>query len=148
MKTPGLQKQPLDPQRIRRVPASGFSWIDRRFVREGFLERLPAEPILFYFFLVAVSDARGLSFYAEGTIARLLKLSVEQVVQSRARLLSAQLILYAYPLYQVLPLPPVPEAASRPVAPGGNSPRGAEPTSLEEILRMAAERGLGRGMRS
>ena len=148
MKAPRLQKAPLDPGRIRRVPASGFSWIDRRLVREGFLDPLPAEAILLYFFLVAVSDAGGLSFYADPTVARMLKLSIEQLVQSRARLLDAQLILYAYPLYQVLPLPE--KSAPRPTAVPRRqeSPRGGEPISLEEMLRIAAERGLGVGRRS
>jgi len=137
MKTPRLQKEPLDPRRIRRVPVSGFSWIDRRFIREGFLEPLPAEAILLYFFLLAVSDARGLSFYADATVARWLKLSVEEVVQARARLLAAELILYAYPLYQVLPLPQAPKG--RPQVPSSlGARRGGPPLSLAEILKIAA----------
>ena len=148
MKSPQFQKTPLDSRRIRQLPASGFSWIDRRFVRQGFLHPLPAQAILLYFFLVAVSDAQGLSFYADATIARLLKLSIEEVVQSRARLLSAQLILYTYPLYQVLALPAAPVGASRQKDPPAQRPHEGEPVSLQEILRMAAERGLGVGRRS
>ena len=97
-----VKKEPIDPERVRRIAAEGFSWIDRRFVREGFMERLPPEAILFYFFLVAVGDARGLSFYADPSISRKLKLNPEELSQSRARLIDADLILYRYPLYQVL----------------------------------------------
>jgi hypothetical protein len=139
MKTPRLQKQPLDPRRIRHLPASGFSWIDRRLVREGFLEPLSAEAILLYFFLLAVSDAEGLSFYADPTVARILKLSIEDVVQARARLLDAQLILYAYPLYQVLPLPQAAKAPP-PAASSLGARRGGPPLSLGEILKVAAQK--------
>ena len=100
-----INKKPIDPERIRRIPPEGFSWIDRRFVGEGFVQSLPAEAILLYFFLVTVSDAEGLSFYADPTISAILKLNAQELSQSRARLISAELILYRYPIYQVSSLP-------------------------------------------
>ena len=140
-KPPKVHKEPIDPERVRRIPAEGFSWLDRRFVREGFIERLPCEAILLYWFLVSVSDSRGLSFYSEATISRILKLNAEEISQARARLISADLILYRYPLYQVLALP-----AKRRTAPARRSP---SPTprpgdrgglaSLREILQLARE---------
>jgi hypothetical protein len=132
-----VEKQPIDPQRVRRVPAQGFSWIDRRFVRDGFIEHLPPEAILLYFFLAAVSDARGISFYADPTISKILKLGPEELSQSRARLVDAELILYRYPLYQVLSLPP------KRTGPAFRSPsparcrRGGDPVPLSEILQTA-----------
>jgi hypothetical protein len=138
----GVKKAPIDPRCVRRPPRSGFSWIDRRLLRDGFLEPLPAEAILLYFFLVAVSDASGLSFYADPTVARILKLSIEDVVQSRARLLSAKLILYAHPLYQVLPLPDAPSGRAQ-TPPSLGAQRGGPPLSLAEILRLAAENCAG-----
>jgi hypothetical protein len=140
MKSTTVEKRPIDPGRIRQVPPSGFSWIDRRFVREGFLARLPPEANLLYFFLVAVSDSQGLSFYADFTVGRMLKLNAEQLTQARARLLDAKLVLYAYPLYQVLPLPAAP-ARPRSEGPGPTGPRrGGDPISLAEILAMARAR--------
>ena len=100
-----IKKEPIDPTRLRKVPREGFSWIDRRFVRGGFTDELPGEAILLYLFLMAVSDLHGLSFYADPTVCRILKLNAEQVTQARARLVTAELILYRYPLYQVLALP-------------------------------------------
>jgi hypothetical protein len=126
-------KIPIDPKRLRVIPSSGFSWIDRRFVRDGFLERLPAEASLLYFFLAAVSDAQGLSFYSDPAIAKLLRLDHEQIVQSRARLISAALILYRYPLYQVLPLPEVAREKFEPRAKVRERPAG-DPTLLADIL--------------
>jgi hypothetical protein len=137
-----VHKEPIDAQRLRQIPKEGFSWIDRRFIREGFSDPLPPQALLLYFFLVAVGDARGLSFYAEGTIRKILKLDAEELSQARSRLISAGLILYRYPLYQVLELPPRPVATSKPapVRPFRNGEISGEPTSLAEILRMASER--------
>ena len=132
-----VKKDPIDPDRLRRVPQAGFSWIDRRFVREGFVEALPPEAILLYFFLVAVSDAQGLSFYADPTIGRLLKLPQDELIRARATLRARGLILHRHPLYQVLPLPEKREAPP-PASPP--PPRGGEPLSLGEILERALRR--------
>lgn len=129
-----VKKEPIDPARLRIVPRGGFSWIDRRFVREGFIERLAGEAILLYFFLVAVSDARGLSFYADPTTGKILKLDLADLTRARAYLIAAGLILYRYPLYQVLPLPEKPKSPPRPP---DTPPRGGEAVSLGEILERA-----------
>ena len=132
-----VKKRPIDPERLRTIPPEGFSWIDRRFVREGFIERLPLEAISLYFFLLAVADAHGLSFYADPTIASKLKLSAEELNRARARLIDAELILYRYPLYQVLPLPERREAPAFRSPSPARSRRGGDPLSLGEILHMA-----------
>jgi hypothetical protein len=98
-------KAPIDPDRIRSIPPEGFSWIDRRFVRDGFIMPLGRDAILLYLFVVAVSDAHGISFYADPTLGKLLKLTVDELTRARTQLIDQELILYRYPLYQVLPLP-------------------------------------------
>lgn len=141
-----IPKEPLDHQRLRRLPPQGFSWIDRRFVREGFIEDLPPEAILLYFFLVAVSDAQGLSFYADPTISRILKLNAEELSQARTRLVDRALILYKYPLYQVLSLPrkrePPKHASSSAFSPT-RTQRGGEPIALNEFLKLALRKAQG-----
>jgi hypothetical protein len=99
-----IQKRLLAPDRVRRPPSDGFSWVDRRFLRE-YAPRLPGDAILLYFFLTAVSDQQGLSFYADATIAVRLRLSEQHVAQARDELLSLDLIAYQPPLTQVLSLP-------------------------------------------
>ena len=134
MKAKRVEKRPIDPTRLRHIPSSGFSWIDRRFVRAGFLEELPAEAILLYLFLVAVSDAEGLSSYSDPTLSRLLKIDAQELSQSRSRLVDRELILYRYPLYQVLPLSSARPPASSPAA----APRrGGEPMSIREFFAEA-----------
>ena len=137
MSTVRTSKRPLDPDRIRKPTAQGFSWIDRRFVRDGWIDRLPKDALLLYFFLVAVSDKDGLSFYADLTVSRILALRKEELCEARTWLLKAGLILHDHPIYQVLPLSP--RGPAIPPAPRAH-PENREPgelTSLGEILRHA-----------
>ena len=138
-----VKKKPIDHERIRSVPAEGFSWIDRRFVREGFIEPLAPQAILLYLFLVAVSDARGLSFYADPTISKMLKLDAEELSQVRARLVSGKLILYEYPLYQVLPLPPKVGNLRSTSSAASRVRRGGDPTPLSALLELVITKASG-----
>lgn len=99
-----IHKQILDPQRIRRIPAQGFSWIDRRFLRQHAAD-LSHDALLLYFFLAAVADQHGLSFWSDVCTAVRLRLSEPQVVQARQELLTHDLIAFRSPLTQVLSLP-------------------------------------------
>ncbi|RPJ12038.1 MAG: hypothetical protein EHM36_00235 [Deltaproteobacteria bacterium] len=100
-------KRLLLPDRVRKIEGS-FSWIDHRFVTEGFLLDLSMIEILLYLFLVAVSDRNGLSFYHDDRIASLLKIDLPALGRSREVLVRRSLIAYDCPLYQVLSLPPKP----------------------------------------
>ena len=142
-----VKKVPIDPDRVRKIPREGFSWIDRRFVRMGFIDRLPGEAILLYFFLIAVCDAQGLSFYADPTVGKILKLDPEQLNQARSWLRKAELILYHYPLYQVLELPREKKIPPRPCPFPGHSrvrSRGGDPAPIGELIKNLLE---GKGSR-
>lgn len=99
-----IQKRVLIADRVRRPPADGFSWLDRRFLRE-FASRLSGEAVCLYFFLAAVSDKQGLSFYADSTIAVRLRMREGILVRAREELIDFDLIAYQPPLTQVLSLP-------------------------------------------
>jgi hypothetical protein len=99
-----IHKQILISERVRRPPKDGWSWIDRRFVREH-APRLSHEAILLYFFLAAVSDKDGLSFYGDASIAVRLRMSETVVVRARDELVAADLLAYRAPLVQILSLP-------------------------------------------
>jgi len=103
--------QPLDPQRVRKIQGS-FSWIDHRFITGGFLEPLTPLEILFYFFLVAVGDRQGLSFYHDDRLGRLLKIDLAALGKARRGLIEQSLLAYDPPLYQVLALPPQPQTVT------------------------------------
>ena len=66
-----IKKRILVPNRIRRIDG-GFSFIPHRFLTDGFLSALDQKEILFYLFLVLVSDRNGLSFYSYDVICTLL----------------------------------------------------------------------------
>jgi hypothetical protein len=110
-----IEKRILVPQRVRRPPASGWSWVDRGFLREH-AEQLSRPAVLLYFFLTAAADRHGLSFYSDGATAALLRLTVQAVVEAREELLAHDLVAYERPLTQVLSLPT--HAVRRQTAPG------------------------------
>jgi hypothetical protein len=99
------RKRVLHPDRLRRVPPQ-FSWIDQRLVREGYVERCDIHALGLYLVLVTVADARGVSYYGDSTLARLLSRPTARVLQARADLIRLELIAYERPLYQVLSLDP------------------------------------------
>jgi hypothetical protein len=76
-----IPKRILVPARLRRPPATGWSWVDRRFVREH-MDHLSREAVLLYFFLSAVADRHGLSFYGGGTLATLLRMTLPALVEA------------------------------------------------------------------
>lgn len=127
-----MQKKILRPERLRQVPAQ-FSWIDQRLVRENFLRYGEPAAWALYLVLVTVADAQGLSYYSEATLGRLLQLDLLQLAQARQQLVSADLLAYQKPLYQVLALPPAPAAIS--------SPRAGQSLSAGDILRRALTGG-------
>ena len=100
-----IHKQVLLPDRVRRPPAEGWSWIDRRFLSDH-APRLSYDAILLYFFLVAVSDKHGLSFYRDATVAVRLRMEEQAVVRAREELVTEDLVAYRTPLTQVLSLRP------------------------------------------
>jgi len=117
-----IQKQVLVPDRVRRPPREGWSWIDRRFLREH-APRLSHEAIFVYLFLAAVSDQKGLSFYNDASIAVRLRIGEQAVVRARDELVREDLVAYRAPLTQVLSLP------------DGNRVERGGLTSLSEMFR-------------
>lgn len=104
-----VQKRILNSNRIRIIPKQGFSWIDRRFLRDGFAETLSGPELLLYWFLCSVADQHGLSFYSDRRIGLILKLLPTSIDQARRGLIRNDLIRYHAPLYQVLSLPEIPQ---------------------------------------
>ncbi len=110
-------KQPIYPERMRRVPAR-FSWVDQRLVRNRHLDRLDVVAAALYLFLITVADARGLSWYGDASTARRLSIDCACLRRARGDLIRAGLLAYAKGLYQVLALDdPLPLPAPRHVAP-------------------------------
>jgi len=123
-----ITKRILVPNRLRRPPATGWSWTDGRFVREH-MDHLSREAVLLYFFLSAVADVNGLSFYGDGTVAARLRMPLPSLFQARDELLARDLIAHEARFTQVLSLlPPLPRRCSEP---------GTGLMQLGDILRRA-----------
>lgn len=99
-----VAKRVLDPERLRQVPEH-FSWLDHRLVREHYIEKADVCAWALYLFLVTVGDVHGLSYYADTTLARRLRLAPERLARARRDLIEQGLIAFDPPLYQVLSLP-------------------------------------------
>jgi hypothetical protein len=102
-----IQKRVLVAERLRRPPSTGWSWMDRRFVREH-AAQLSRDAVQLYFFLAAVSDGQGLSFYGDPAVAALLRMPLDTLVRARDELIANDLVAWQAPLTQVLSLPVVP----------------------------------------
>jgi len=102
---PKSRPHPPRPDRRRSIRGS-FSWIDHRFLREGFDEGLTRLEKLLYFVLVAVSNQDGVSFYSDARLAELLDARFpHELVSARNELVARDLIAYEGGIYQVLDLP-------------------------------------------
>jgi hypothetical protein len=123
-----IPKRVLVPDRLRRPPATGWSWVDRRFMREH-MAYLSRDATLLYFVLCAVADKHGMSFYADGTLAVMLQVPLRALVQARDELLARDLIAHEVRFTQVLSWPP--PLKQRRLEPGGGL------MQLGEILRRA-----------
>ena len=129
-----MQKRLLVPSRVRRVPRQ-FSWVDQRLVRDRHIARCDPDALALYLFLVTVADARGLSFYADASIGRLLSLSPQGLEQAREALIGAGPIAYEAALYQVLALEPATPTPPSPATPSPRAP--GELRAMREVLRQA-----------
>ncbi|PIP37058.1 MAG: hypothetical protein COX19_17665 [Desulfobacterales bacterium CG23_combo_of_CG06-09_8_20_14_all_51_8] len=121
-----MHKRLICPQRIRKVPKQ-FSWVDHRLVRDHYIDQCGHAAAKLYLFLVTVADAKGLSYYADRSIARRLSFNDDDLQRARSELIRSGLIAWEKPLYQVLSIEPMP--APRPARPAG------EPQLLANIFR-------------
>jgi hypothetical protein len=94
-------RQPVDPDRVRRLPEH-FAWADHRL--RDLLHRLTLEEIALLFFLHLAADKSGCSFWSDASIAKRLSLEVGAVSEARIGLVRKGLVAYRYPLFQILPV--------------------------------------------
>ena len=144
---PRSRPQPPRPDR-RRSNRGTFSWIDHRFLREGFDQGLTRLEKLLYFILVAVSNQDGVSFYSDARLAELLDIRFSHELEAaRSELVARDLIAYEGGIYQVLDLP-----ADSPRKARGSSPplpeHAARSSSSLPRLRKNALRDAASGLES
>jgi hypothetical protein len=139
------RKTVLVPQRLRLVPAQ-FSWIDHALVQRHLIDRCDALAAKLYLFLVTVADARGLSYYGQGTLLARLRCSHSDLAAARQQLVELDLVAYRAPLYQVLSLSAgalVPPANASTSVSSQDPRRSDGPVSLSELLQQLERRRDG-----
>jgi hypothetical protein len=103
-----IRRDPIRPERVRRIGPDGFAFVPNRFLRDGFFAALrPAEREL-YFLLVVAGDRHGLSYYHYDSICSLLQMELETYLHARNALIERDLIAYDGTRFQVLSLPEQP----------------------------------------
>jgi hypothetical protein len=107
-----VTRDPIRPERVRRIGPDGFAFVPNRFLRDGFFAALgPAEREL-YFLLVLAADRAGLSYYHYDSICSLLQMELETYLHARNALIERDLIAYDGTCFQVLSLPERPGPAT------------------------------------
>jgi hypothetical protein len=124
-----MNKKLLAPERLRQLP-SQFSWIDQQLVRGGHLRDCDHSAWALYLFLATVADSQGLSYYSEASICQWLRIDQTPLQTIRQQLITAGLLAYQKPLYQLLALP-------KPVV-LVEEPRTGQIRSIGELLRKVA----------
>lgn len=85
--------------------ARSYSIVDHQVLHGGYLHRLSHQALALYLFLVVVGDREGRSFYAERTIADILRLTPSEWWGSLQELIKSNLIEYRRPYFWVKDLP-------------------------------------------
>ena len=103
-----ISRQPILPDRVRRIAGQGFSFIPHRFLRGGFLASLTPNELNLYIFLVLAGDRHGISFYHYDKICTLLRIPLHFYIEARNALIHKDLIAFDGTRFQVLSLPDKP----------------------------------------
>jgi hypothetical protein len=133
-----FQAKPIIPDRIRNIRQCTFGWVDHNFLHRGFLNRLSADELLLYYFLITVADRYGVSFYDYERICQLLKLEADDYLRALQRLCERSLIAAKNGVFQVLTLPKTaPTQLKTPLSSNRSSANDFH--SLREIFRTLGE---------
>jgi hypothetical protein len=102
-----IKRKILNLDRVRRIEG-GFSFIQHRFLTDGFFASLNPHELLLYFLLVLAGDRNGISFYSYDKICTLLQMNLERYIMARDDLIDKDLIAFDGTIFQVLDLPAKP----------------------------------------
>lgn len=132
----------LRPER-RRDLEPPFGWIPMRLLTSGWLQKLSQRAKLLYFFLCLVADGRGVSFYGEPRLSKLLDLSGSELAKARGELCRLDLVAFDGRVYQLLSLPRnvTPVSRQPAISPETSPKRDGGVQHIGEILQGILTRG-------
>ena len=99
-----MNKFIIESERVRKINGS-FAFIEHRFLRDGFFESITHNELLLYFFLVLVSNRKGISWYGYDKICEILQWMPQEYIEARNGLIDKDLIAFSGCVFQVLELP-------------------------------------------
>ena len=102
-----IRKKLLDSQRTRKIEGS-FTFIEHRFLRWKFYERLTHHELVLYLFLILTVDRQGIFYYSYDNICKLTSLILEEYIMARDGLINKNMIAFDGFFFQVLSLPAKP----------------------------------------
>ena len=136
-----VQRDPIRPERVRRIGPDGFAFVPNRFLRDGFFAALgPAEREL-YGLLVLAADRNGLSYYHYDSICSLLSMELETYLRARNALIDRDLIAFDGTRFQVLSLPEQPGPATTRELRTPEDFAAHDPATIRVLLRRSFPRG-------
>lgn len=115
---PKISRDPIRPDRVRRLAGETFGYLPHRFLRGGFFVSLTRTELALYVFLILVADRDGISFYGYDAICSAIEATLDEYIQARDGLIELDLIAFDGRRFQVLSLPEHPIARrARPLEP-------------------------------
>jgi hypothetical protein len=128
-----VNKKLLNPLRVRKIQGT-FSFLEHRFLRQGFFENLTQHELLLYLFLVLASDRQGISYYSYDRICSITGITLDEYIYARNGLINTDLLAFDGFFFQVLALPTHTIIRKQPLAPEETN-RGGDPVHVSDLLR-------------
>lgn len=98
-------REPIRPDRVRRIGGQSFAFVPHRLLRGGFLASMTHCERSLYLFLLLAADRNGLSFYGYDRICSVLEMTLDDYIQARNELIDKDLLAFDGTRFQVLSLP-------------------------------------------
>jgi hypothetical protein len=132
-------RQPLVPERVRRIDGQGFAFILHRFLRDGFFQSLSRDQLALYIFLVLVGNRDGVSFFRYDAICSTLSFVLDDYIIARNALIDLDLIAFDGTRFQVLSLPHAPPPSRRAPLTTDEDFENHDPATINAIARASLE---------
>ena len=130
-----IDREPINPDRVRTIGADSFAFIPHRFLQEGYFSSLSQHQLLLYFFLALAGDRNGISFYHFDRIANLLMITSDEYLAARNGLIKKDLIAYDGTRSQLLSLPEHPIDDEIKILDNENDFIDSDPATIRHVIR-------------
>lgn len=135
-----ISREPILPDRTRRIDEGGFAFIPNRFLRDGFFASLKPAELRLYVLLVLAGDRRGVSYYSFEHLCSILEITLDDYLPTRNTLIDKDLIAFDGTRHQVLSLPSQPKFDAKPALRTTQNYEDHDPATIRVAMREALAR--------